>query len=806
MSAIDVVIRALILLGLAWLTAAALHRRSASVRALVWTTALGAVLLLPLLLHLTPAWRVEIASDPPMTGPAVQTAALVTNAPADLELTSHSTSSVAAAIEPMRAAAARAPFDWSRTGLIFSLAITLGLLVRLAAGHHRLSRLAAAARPVDDANCLDSVGSIGRELGVRGPIAVRTSEALSIPAVAGLLRPTVLLPIDAHEWTPEVRRAVLLHELAHVARRDALAQLICQIACAVYWCVPIVWHAARRAAALRERASDDVVLEAGVPPATYADALVRLARRASGAEAPATALAMARPSRLRERIIAILDPAIRRRAPGTRASAAVIALVTVLAATLAAVEPTLIPAPLRTEVIVENAPAEAPPRAPLAIGRRPTLPAPQASPRLCTSGIKSSSASITDNDGVRKWKVSLSSPECTIDVRAEGRFEFTADFTDIRTIQSGGFFRVDVTDRGVRRQLDIEPRNGSLTRTWRVGGRETPYDDAARAWFAAFLIELDRRTAIGVEVRLPYLLKQGGVDAVLAETALMSSDYARSRYYSQLARQATLSSGDIARVLRQAASLVESDHYAHELLRALAPRGLGDATQREAVIALIEGMDSDHYRASSIEAFLDAARPGAAEMDLLVRMVPRMESDHYKHQTLTRVLRAGAITPDQQASLTRVAATIESDHYAAEFLKALAATRPMPAAVRDAFVDAVGRIESDHYAAEVLETLISAASDTVDAAGILRLVPSLQSDHYRAQVLSSLLSVPQLRERDLIAIVAAAAPMSDHYESTTLRLVAGHRGATESVRTAVLEAADRLSSHYAETVRRAVRR
>ena len=395
-----------------------------------------------------------------------------------------------------------------------------------------------------------------------------------------------------------------------------------------------------------------------------------------------------------------------------------------------------------------------------------------------------------------------------MDLRAEGKIDFTADFTDIGSITPGGFFRLDVTENGVRRELEIEQKGGTLTRTWRVDGRERSYDAEARAWFAAFLIELDRRTAIGVDIRLPLLLRQGGADAVLKETALMSSDYARGRYYTKLAQSTKLTAPELTRLLNQATSLTESDHYASELLRAIAGHGLEDTAVRTAAIKLIDGMESDHYRAESISVLIAGGQPTPNEMTMLLQTLPRMESDHYKVQVLKKVLIGGKLDEKQQVALARAAADVKSDHYAAEFLKALVATGPMPAAVSQAFVEAVGRIESDHYAAEVLGVLIrdhAPSSSEVDS--ILQLLPAIESDHYRGEVVARLLATPQLTERDLLRIVEATRVIrSDHNRSEALRRVAGHRAANDRVGQAVIAAADGLSKHYAEEVRRAVRR
>src|SRR5687767_7647263 len=69
-----------------------------------------------------------------------------------------------------------------------------------------------------------------------GPVAgVVISSHAAMPFTYGLFRPVIVLPASAEEWTTERCRAVLLHELAHVRRRDLLTNAVVQIACVVYW-------------------------------------------------------------------------------------------------------------------------------------------------------------------------------------------------------------------------------------------------------------------------------------------------------------------------------------------------------------------------------------------------------------------------------------------------------------------------------------------------------------------------------------------------------------------------------------------
>src|SRR5262245_27879329 len=125
----------------------------------------------------------------------------------------------------------------------------------------------------------------------------------------------------------------------------------------------------------------------------------------------------------------------------------------------------------------------------------------------CSGALAHSSTSITEDNGKKKWTVKLDGARCSVDFRMEGTVQFNDDFTDLVSLSSDGSFRLYVNDDGERRQLEIEPGPNGLERTWKVNGREQPYDDAARAWLGRFLIELDRRTAIAVSQRLPILLR-----------------------------------------------------------------------------------------------------------------------------------------------------------------------------------------------------------------------------------------------------------------------------------------------------------
>jgi TonB family protein len=166
-----------------------------------------------------------------------------------------------------------------------------------------------------------------RALGIRRRVRVLESADARMPLTWGILRPVVLLPEGAREWPPARLRTVLLHELAHVARLDLLAQAIAQAACCLYWFHPLAWMAARQLRKERERACDDAVLNRGVAAPDYAGHLMDLVRalaatRARWEDAPA----MAEAPDLESRVRALLD-STRSRYPLSRRAAIAIASV-----------------------------------------------------------------------------------------------------------------------------------------------------------------------------------------------------------------------------------------------------------------------------------------------------------------------------------------------------------------------------------------------------------------------------------------------------------------------------------------------
>jgi beta-lactamase regulating signal transducer with metallopeptidase domain len=171
----------------------------------------------------------------------------------------------------------RIPASWPAALFALWLIGAGAILVRLLLGLLAVQWMSRRTERVNDAPWLPQARALAAELGISRITFLRSGRA-AMPMAWGIFRPAVLMPADADHWPAERLRIVLLHELAHVKRRDCLTHVLAQIACAAYWFNPLAWIAARHVRTERERACDDLVLACGTRGSDYADQLIEVAR------------------------------------------------------------------------------------------------------------------------------------------------------------------------------------------------------------------------------------------------------------------------------------------------------------------------------------------------------------------------------------------------------------------------------------------------------------------------------------------------------------------------------------------------
>ena len=338
--------------GAIWLIAifiltSAMRRTSAAARHLAWSLGVLGLFALPLLSTRIP-WRIAVplavapnapraqqldnsgGAPPTVTTDAAE--AVAPSVPTQDALVAASSASVS---DPLPDSPSRIP---TYVLIVWSAGV-LVLLVRLARSIVSVNRIIASAGPCDDESLVSQVYTLGKRIGVKQPVELLEADNITIPFTAGILRPVIVLPNVTRDWSAEKQEAVLLHELAHVARRDLWTSLAAHVACAVHWFNPLVWVAARRLRIEGEKACDDAVLRFGTRASDYADQLLQVVRDTKIRWAPTVAVAMARKSAFEGRLLAILSPETNRGRLTMRIATPVAVGVSLIALTIAAMRP-----------------------------------------------------------------------------------------------------------------------------------------------------------------------------------------------------------------------------------------------------------------------------------------------------------------------------------------------------------------------------------------------------------------------------------------------------------------------------------
>jgi beta-lactamase regulating signal transducer with metallopeptidase domain len=491
-----------ILAGAALLQVLWRRRASAATRHLMWTLAVGGLLLLPGAWLAAPRWSVAVAR------PAAAPAAAATQAEGH-EARPATSIPAAAGPETFVTAVARPQADGAGgprirlASAMFGLYLAglAGVLLSLALHHWHVRRLAARATPVIDGPWMMRLAEASAALGVRRPVRLLRSREVSLPMTFGTRTPAIVVPATADLWSDDRCRTVLLHELAHVARYDCLTQSLALIACAAYWPHPAVWWVARQLRVERELACDDRVLAAGAEARAYAGHLLDIAYSLGGGRAPALAVSMARPSQLEGRLLAALDDARNRRAPGrvarlTITSLAAMAVVALAGATPIAIEPAIGTA--RVPASVASKPRN---------GAAPTVAVRAAGAVAVTAGGTSVGAA-QDERGQGTWELKPTTTAGLVYLRISERHNSHGTtvplaslegLTDAQVSGAGGPVQFRVTRDGGTLHFEGVVRNGVGAGTFSFAPN------------AAFPAELEKRGFARPTAREQYLLARADI-------------------------------------------------------------------------------------------------------------------------------------------------------------------------------------------------------------------------------------------------------------------------------------------------------
>ncbi len=558
----------------------------------------------------------------------------------------------------------------------------------------------------------------------------RLGELAALPSPLALPGNRILLPRWSRTLTEPQQRAMLAHELTHLARRDPGWRLLQRLALMVMCWHPLAWRAQRRLNELAELACDAAaarLLGSGRPLAECLAACLARSPRGARPRLPRLLVAMAAgDSEVVRRVHSLLkEQPMNRFEWGARQRPLFLTLSLSVAVTLA----------LGGAVSVA----------------------------VATASNEHQSVSIQTKGTTTSASAVITRPGYALKVELSGQIGFADDESDVVDMASGASLLIEETIDGVSHELRLEPGAAGIERDYRRDGRAQPFDAAARAWLAAAIPSLLRATGIDAEGRVNRILDRGGASAVLDEIELITSDHVRSRYLGLLFDATPLAADQQQRALRQIAA-IGSDFELRKTLSGAIQSEHVDATQRAALLALADGIGSDFERAELLIASRERLSDDHTSMHGAWRQVVAGIGSDFERRRALQTVFDGRSQPALLQAALELATDIGSDFEKRSLLKtAVGEVSGQPTLV-SAWLACADTIGSDFESRSALVSLAGAGKiDIATAEGMLKVIEGIGSNFESREALVAL-AAAMPSDTDLIERYRAAARKLGDFE------------------------------------------
>lgn len=409
---------------------------------------------------------------------------------------------------------------------------------------------------------------------------------------------------------------------------------------------------------------------------------------------------------------------------------------------------------------------------------------------------QSQSLSVESNKGTKRTLYNRGGMS-SFSVETRGKMEVTDDDKDIKSMSPDGYLEITKTVFGSKRTLVISPTPSGLKREYYEGRTSVPFEPEGRKWLGEILPEIVRTTTLAAESRVNRIYKNNGVNGVLDEIRTIESDYVRA-HYANLLVNVNQPVQNLAVIITEVGSIMESDHYLTEFLTKNLKLFLPSREAMHAVFTATKNMDSDHYRTEVIKEALYLGPPSLDNVSAALEATDKMESDHYKTEVLTSLLRQSNLTDAVIAEMINTTKGMESDHYRTVVLTKALSKPGLSSTSFQRVLESVKVMDSDHYKTEVMTSLLGNTLAPDMQTLLIAATSSIESDHYITVVGKQILrKVPLTDEAFKALLEEMSKHQSDYYRAEFLKTAADRPGVTKANLLVILQGAAEIESdHY----------
>ena len=351
-------------------------------------------------------------------------------------------------------------------------------------------------------------------------------------------------------------------------------------------------------------------------------------------------------------------------------------------------------------------------------------------------GSTSNWTSRSRNEGDETTTMRVRRGDCELRLDAHGTFVVRPDLRALERVDD--YVEIEERTGDHNRRVRITNKGGILEYRWTVDGANG-FDVDRDRWLGDMLLAVERMTGNLAKTRVAALLKAGGADAVLDETALMASDYAKRMYLMQLFANAKLNENQSDRMLRMVADSISSDYERAELVIALAAQGTLNDRLARGVITVAQRMSSDYEKRRAVSAAINAVASSPARVGLF-EVATTMSSDYERAELLIAAQQRSFVDSVSAAQYFRAVEKMSSDYERRRTLSALLDQRPTSFAILAGVLQASQSISSDYELATLLVQFASVTPVRGELRTLyLKATRSISSDFEYRRALQALL-------------------------------------------------------------------
>jgi F0F1-type ATP synthase delta subunit len=387
-------------------------------------------------------------------------------------------------------------------------------------------------------------------------------------------------------------------------------------------------------------------------------------------------------------------------------------------------------------------------------------------------------------------------------VEYRGDIELTDDDKDVKSISPGGYLEISKTTFGNRREIIIRESGGQLVREYYEGRSKVPFDPNGKAWLADILPDLVRSTGIAARSRVNRFYKKAGVNGVMDEIEIISSDYVKQIYAKEL-YQLPLTNAELASTIIDLSRQVSSDYYLAQIMTSHASKFMKSENTSAAYMQASKNIGSDYYNAQVLTKALEDSKLSASVLKSLLESASGMGSDYYMATVLQKAIAEQEMNSSNLSLVVNATENMSSDSYRSTVLKE---ALKHPSITSDSFASlmrSIGDMSSDYYISTVLKDLLDNHSGDLEQQflnQIIQTTEDMSSDHYKSLILTQVVTEFDLSDSEFKAIGESVMRMSsDYYVSTVLVKAANKENLSSNSMIAIIKASEQIASDHYKT-------